>query len=175
MVRAKQATKATTDKPATSKASKAKASEPKQGKAKPVAVEAASKRKAKVRADLSKVPFGERLAKRFDLGEIKAGQYGSPNNTGVEREHDLPWGATKIAVFRTLKALGARTRETAVSGKHVIAKANGEVSARDVRHYCYHAKADGLSQVHPSPADGSHGYGFSITAKGIAELAKHAK
>ena len=82
---------------------------------------------------------------------------------GVERDHDLPWNEKKVAVFKALKGLKATTAETACSALKVAEKAN--VTARDVRHYCYHAMASGLVNV--ADMQGVKGYAFYLTAKGV--------
>ena len=78
----------------------------------------------------------------------KVGEY------GMERSHDLPWTAKKVAVFKALRKLGEATATDA-------AKEAG-LTAKDIRHYGYHAKAAGLVEV---KADGGR-YLFSLTAKG---------
>ena len=86
-----------------------------------------------------------------------------PGQFGVERDHDLPWHAKKIAIFKALKALGATSASDARSAQDVAGKA--KVSARDVRHYCYHAKTSGLTGI--AELENVRGYGFYLTAKGV--------
>lgn len=81
---------------------------------------------------------------------------------GVERSHDLPWNAKKVAVFKALKALKAVGQANAVSATDVAAKAG--LSNRDVRHYVYHAKAAGLTGVADLPDVVGHAY--YLTTKG---------
>lgn len=86
---------------------------------------------------------------------------------GVDRDHDLPWNEKKVAVFKALKALKATEPDGSRSAAEVAEKAN--VTQRDVRHYCYHAKAAGLVGVTDTPiasAGDNRGYGFYLTAKG---------
>jgi hypothetical protein len=81
---------------------------------------------------------------------------------GTERANDLPWCAKKVAIFKALKALKAFGSTSAAGTQAVAEKAN--VSARDVRHYCYHAKASGLVGI--AEVEDIRGYGFYLTAKG---------
>lgn len=100
--------------------------------------------------------------------------------SGVERSKDLPWNGKKVAVFKALKAFGCTSMDTARSAADLANKAN--VTNRDVRHYCYHAKAAGLVAV-ASNVEGISGYAFYLTTKGKAvdlqaigkELAAKAK
>lgn len=88
---------------------------------------------------------------------------------GVDRDHDLPWNEKKVAVFKALKALKALGAAGAVSAQVVAEKA--DVSARDVRHYCYHAKAAGLVDV--VTMEDVRGYAFCLTKEGAkVDLAK---
>jgi hypothetical protein len=81
---------------------------------------------------------------------------------GVERSKDLPWNEKKVAVFKAL-------RNPKLNGGEGTAKEVAELGTnltpRDVRHYCYHAKAAGLVKV--ENVDGNK-YHFSLTAKGKA-------
>lgn len=81
---------------------------------------------------------------------------------GVERDHDLPWNEKKVAVFTAMKKLGAVSVTSSQSATTIAERAN--VTARDVRHYCYHAKAAGLVDV--AKVEDIRGYGFYLTAKG---------
>jgi len=81
---------------------------------------------------------------------------------GIERDHDLPWGETKVVVFKALRALGAKGATNARSAQEIAEKAG--VTPRDVRHYCYHGRAGGLTDV--AEIEGMRGYGFYLTAKG---------
>jgi len=83
---------------------------------------------------------------------------------GAERSHDLPWHNKKVAIFKALKALKATSPTQAVSATEVSTKAN--VTQRDVRHYCYHAKVSGYIGLTSSEA--IRGYGFYLTTKGLA-------
>jgi hypothetical protein len=89
------------------------------------------------------------------------------------RSKDVSWSGRKIAVLSTLKALGATSLTSAKSAKEVVtachAAGHTEVVSRDVRHYCYHGTASGLTGIAdklPEGATGS-GYGFYLTAKGM--------
>ena len=77
------------------------------------------------------------------------------NEYGMERSHDLPWSAKKVAVFKSLRKLSEATAAD-------VAK-EAKLTARDVRHYAYHAKAAGLIAV---KADAGGHYLFSLTTKG---------
>lgn len=96
---------------------------------------------------------------------------------GAERSNDLPWHPKKVAVFKALKKLEAVGKNNAVAGKAVVDASNGTLTARDVRHYCYHAKAAGLIGL----AEGEgNAYTFYLTAKGAkldpdAELKKQVE
>ena len=79
---------------------------------------------------------------------------------GVERDHDVPWNQTKVAVFVALKKLGAVSASTGKPAVDVAKQA--KVTARDVRHYVYHGKAGGLADV----TDGENGRVYFLTAKG---------
>jgi len=81
---------------------------------------------------------------------------------GAEKSRDVPWNDKKVAVFKALKRLKAVGQGRA-KGTNEIAEV-AEVSSRDVRHYCYHAKVSGLTGM--SVVEGSRGYGFYLTAKG---------
>lgn len=93
-------------------------------------------------------------------------------NSGMVRTYDLPWSAKKVVVLSTLKALGATGLTSAKSAKEVInaaATANIELSGRDVRHYCYHGAAGGLTGVADKLPEGAvgGGYGFYLTQLGM--------
>jgi hypothetical protein len=79
---------------------------------------------------------------------------------GIDRDHDVPWNATKVAVFKALKALGCTSASTGRSAEDVAKKAG--LDGRQVRHYVYHAKAAGLADV----ADSDAGRVYYLTAKG---------
>jgi len=83
---------------------------------------------------------------------------------GIEKSHDLPWNEKKVAVFKALKALGATGATSARSASDVAKKA--DVTERDVRHYVYHGKAAGLSDV--AEVEGIRGYAYYLTKKGAA-------
>jgi hypothetical protein len=76
---------------------------------------------------------------------------------GVERSHDLPWTDKKVKIFKTLKRLGEATAAT-------VAEKSG-LTARDVRHYAYHAKAAGLVKIESHEGE-ENKYYFSLTAAG---------
>lgn len=82
---------------------------------------------------------------------------------GVERAHDLPWHDKKVKVFKVLRALGATDGANSAPASKIAKKAG--LTARDVRHYCYHAKAAKLVGV-AEDVEGIAGYGFFLTAKG---------
>ena len=81
---------------------------------------------------------------------------------GIERSKDLPWNEKKITVFKALKSLKAVGVKQAVSVGAVAQKAG--LSARDVRHYVYHAKAAGLTGVGTS--EEVKGHTVYLTTKG---------
>jgi hypothetical protein len=82
--------------------------------------------------------------------------------SGVERDHDVPWGPRKIAVFKALKALGAVGRQNARPAREVADAAG--VRDRDVRHYVYAAKSVGLADV--VQIQTGRPYLFCLTAAG---------
>lgn len=92
----------------------------------------------------------------------KAAKPATKGESGVERSKDLPWSDKKVAIIKALKALKATSATTAVSGAKIAEKA--DVTSRDVRHYCYHAKAGGLVEL--AEVEGVAGYSFYLTAKG---------
>lgn len=97
---------------------------------------------------------------------------------GIERDHDLPWGDKKVALFKALKALKATSEGTAKNVAEIVGKAGDALDARSVRHYGYHAKAGGLIEV--VKVEGVAGYSFYLTAAGAkvnpdAELKAQAK
>lgn len=83
---------------------------------------------------------------------------------GIDRKSDLPWSEGKVAVFKALKTLKARGPNSARSAKDVADIAL--VTTKMVRHYCYHARAAGLTEV--VRVEGITGYGFYLTEKGLA-------
>lgn len=88
---------------------------------------------------------------------------------GLERSKDMPWNDKKAAIFKALKALKATNSGSAVTAGAVAEKASTDALAitnRDVRHYCYHAKVSGLTDV--VETEGTRGYTFHLTAKGAA-------
>lgn len=94
--------------------------------------------------------------------------------SGFERASDVPWNEKKVAVFKALKQLGATKGPTSARSAVQVADKAG-VSQRDVRHYCYHARAAGLVEV--AEAEGVRGYSFYLTARGakvnpVKELAQ---
>lgn len=82
---------------------------------------------------------------------------------GIEREKDLPWNEKKVAVFKALKQLKA-VGATNAQGAVAVAEKAG-LTTRDVRHYCYHAQASGLTGM--SNVEDVRGYAFYLTAKGV--------
>lgn len=78
---------------------------------------------------------------------------------GVDRKADLPWNEKKVELFKLLKRLGESTATV------IAEKSNGKLTARDVRHYGYHAKAAGLISVDQVEDEGNHYY-FKLTAAG---------
>lgn len=88
---------------------------------------------------------------------------------GMERTHDIPWNATKVAIFKALKALKAKDSSSGRSAIDVADKAgfpaDDNKRTTKVRHYCYHAKAAGLVQC--GKVEGVSGYAFWLTAKGL--------
>lgn len=109
-------------------------------------------------------------------GKAKAPKAADSNGSGrhgVDRDHDLPWSDKKVAIFKAMKKMGAVGATNSKSATDIAEKA--QVTSRDVRHYCYHAKAAGLVGVHEMAE--IRGYGFALTAKGekvdpVAELKK---
>lgn len=94
----------------------------------------------------------------------KAKPTATKGESGMDRSHDVPWSDKKVTVFKALKqckAIGATNAVSAVK----LAEKSGLV-ARDIRHYCYHAKAAGLVGV--ATIEDIRGYGFYLTAKGAA-------
>lgn len=83
---------------------------------------------------------------------------------GAVRSKDLPWVPKKVAVFKALKALKALTPQSAVSSKAVAEQA-GDLTERDVRHYCYHARAAGLVEL-TDDVEGVRGWAFYLTPTG---------
>lgn len=82
---------------------------------------------------------------------------------GIERTHDLPWGPKKIKIFQVLQAARAYTPDSALAASKVAEKAG--VTNRDVRHYCYHAKAADLIGL-SVPESGGKAYNFYLTKNG---------
>lgn len=78
---------------------------------------------------------------------------------GVDRKADLPWNEKKVCLFKTLKKTGSATAAT------IAEKSGGKLTARDVRHYGYHAKAAGLVKIDQLEDEGNHYY-FQLTAAG---------
>lgn len=101
----------------------------------------------------------------------KSAESNGSGQFGMDRDHDLPWNDKKVAIFKAMKKMGAVGATNSKSATQIAEKAG--VTSRDVRHYCYHAKAAGLVGVHEM-AD-IRGYGFALTVKGekidpVAEL-----
>lgn len=94
---------------------------------------------------------------------------------GVARSKDVPWSNRKIAVLSTLKALGATSPTSAKSAKQVVeaavAAGHTDVVSRDVRHYCYHGAAGGLTGITDKLPEGTPGggYGFYLTTLGLEQ------
>lgn len=96
------------------------------------------------------------------------------NETGIERDHDLPWCDKKVRLFKTLKQLDALSPKTAVQNRDVVNRSNERLNSKDVRHYSYHARAlkdhEGKPRKGPliditNPNDTS-GYLFYLTKLG---------
>lgn len=99
--------------------------------------------------------------------EVKEVKDKGPGEYGVARSKDLPWGPKKVAVFKALKRLKAITVNKAVSADAVVKsaeEAGDTISARDVRHYCYHAAAADLTGC--DEQEGVRGYVFYLTTDG---------
>ena len=120
---------------------------------------------------------GKKAAKAAAKKPAKAAKAAKPASSngegkfGIDRDHDLPWNDKKVAIFKAMKKMGAVGATAARSAVDIAERA--QVTSRDVRHYCYHAKAAGLVGVHEMAE--IRGYGFALTAKGekidpVAEL-----
>lgn len=90
----------------------------------------------------------------------KEGQY------GVDRDHDLPWSAKKVALFKALKQLKAVNETKAATAQQIVDVSAGALTPTNVRHYSYHAKAGGLIEL--AKVEGAKGYSFYLTAAGNA-------
>jgi hypothetical protein len=99
---------------------------------------------------------------RKGSSKAQASKPAAPGEYGVTRSKDVPWGPKKIAVLKALKAMGATSPAKGVGSKAVADKA--KVTERDVRHYCYHGAAGGLTVV--TPGTSGRGFVFSLTAAG---------
>jgi hypothetical protein len=88
---------------------------------------------------------------------------GAAKQFGMDRDKDLPWNEKKVNIFKALKSLGAAGSHQAVTAADIIAKYPA-LTDRDVRHYCYHAKAANLVGV--AKVEGDRGYRFYLTAAG---------
>ena len=86
----------------------------------------------------------------------------SSGEHGHERSKDVPWSEKKVAVFKALKKLKAVGVDRCRPATDIATSAG--VTTKDVRHYCYHAKASGLTGI--AVKEGIRGYGFYLTAKG---------
>jgi len=82
---------------------------------------------------------------------------------GIKKSRDVPWNDTKVKVFKALKALGAKNALKAATTRQVAEK--GDVTDRNVRHYCYHARVSGLVEI--AQLDGERAFAFYLTAKGL--------
>ena len=87
----------------------------------------------------------------------------SKGQSGVKREHDLPWSAKKVAVFKALRSPKLKGGEGSAAE---LIKVNPKLTGRDIRHYCYHGAAGGLVAVVPHEEGEANGYRFKLTAKG---------
>jgi hypothetical protein len=85
---------------------------------------------------------------------------------GFEREHDLPWGDKKVKLFQVLRTLKATNAQNAKGSGEVAEASGGVLSARDVRHYAYAARAGGFIEL--VRMEGQSGYGFYLTQTGRA-------
>ncbi len=90
---------------------------------------------------------------------------------GVSRAKDINNSAHKNAVLAALLALQATTPVSGVTSK-VLGNRSG-VGPRWARHYCYHAKTTGLTQVYKNAS--GPGYVFCLTPAGVAWLAKQGQ
>jgi len=91
---------------------------------------------------------------------------------GFERKQDLPWNDKKVKIFRALKQMRATTAMSA-RGTDDVAKKAG-VTGKDVRHYCYHARAAKLCGI--ADREEIRGYAFYLTATGAkVDLVKALK
>lgn len=92
-----------------------------------------------------------------------------PQQFGVARRADLPWGPNKQAVLAALLAAGATSEASAITTGQAIAA--GAPSQRHLRHYTYHAQAGGLCVVLEHGAGMGHRY--YLTGAGVKELGAH--
>lgn len=132
---------------------------------------------AKTATAKAPAPKAKKAEKPAKADKAEAKKSDKPAEFGVERKKDLPWSDKKVSVLNGLKKLKAFNEQSA-KGASEVAEAGG-VTTRDVRHYCYHAKAGGLVEVYEA-VEGSVGYRFALTAEGRKldfdkELAKQAK
>lgn len=137
-----------------------------QAEAAPVATAAAPAKKSG-----AKKPAKAGKAKAAAKKATKPAASNGAAQFGMDRDHDLPWNDKKVAIFKAMKKMGAVGATNSKSATEIAEKA--QVTSRDVRHYCYHAKAAGLVGVHEMAE--IRGYGFALTAKGekidpVAEL-----
>lgn len=80
---------------------------------------------------------------------------------GTERDHDLPWNEKKVAVFKALRS--PKLQGGKGTAAELVTISGDKITPRDVRHYCYHGKAAGLTTF--GEGDGV-GYVYGLTAKG---------
>lgn len=121
----------------------------------PAASNGAKAKKASKKA-AKKAPAAKKAAKKA-AGDVKYGH---------ERDKDLPWSEKKVQVFKALRS--PKLKEGAGKTADLVAVSNGKLTARDVRHYCYHAKAAGLVKIEEVAEGDGTGFYFSLTAKGKA-------
>lgn len=95
---------------------------------------------------------------------VKKAEKTVKHEAGVERSKDLPWNEKKVAVFKLLKNPKLNGGEG--TAKEISDLSHGKLTARDVRHYCYHAKAGGLVKIEEAVEGEGIAYRFSLTASG---------
>lgn len=85
-----------------------------------------------------------------------------PYDPGIYRDTDLPFTETKVKLFQALKRLRAISPMNAVSSRAVQSITG--LRLWSVRHYSYHAQANGYIGVVES--EEFKGYGYYLTLKG---------
>ena len=132
----------------------------------PVAKKVSTKKatpKKKVAKKATKKTSEKTAPKEAKAAKVKSGQ------SGVARDHDVAWTEVKKQVFQAMKQLHATSAGDARSAIDIAEKAK-TYPAR-VRHYCYHARAAGLTEI--AQREDIRGYAFYLTTKGAkVDLAK---